>query len=92
MIIFLNSDNVRYKPDRHTKTRIIILACSLAVDELPYNPLHSVVCMGEKPYQFWGDAREPLSIYPSDNEKIDFECKRNDIYSVFSFLELQRSV
>lgn len=89
MIIFLNSDNVRYKLNRHTKTRIIILACSLVVDELPYDPLHFVVCMGEKPYQFWGDAREPLSIYPSD---IDFERKRNDIYSAFSFLELQRSV
>ena len=30
----------------------------LDVYELPYDPLHPVVCMDEKPYQLLGEARD----------------------------------
>jgi len=43
----------------------------LDVYELPYDSSRPVVCMDEKPYQFLGDAREPLPMRPGDNQKID---------------------
>lgn len=55
--------------------------------ELPYNPLHPVVCMDEKPYQLLGEARDSWAMRPGDNRKIDSEYVRNGTCSIFSFIE-----
>lgn len=59
----------------------------LDVYELPYNPMRPVVCMDEKPYQLLEDARKPLPMRPGNNQKIDFEYKRNGTCSIFAFVE-----
>ena len=59
----------------------------LDVYERPYNPMRPVVCMDEKPYQLLGDAREPLSMRPGDDQKIDSEYIRNGTCSIFAFVE-----
>lgn len=59
----------------------------LDIYELPYDPDVPVVCMDEKPYQLLGDAREPLSMRPGDNRKIDSEYTRNGTCSIFDFIE-----
>lgn len=47
--------------------------------------LHSqVVCMDEKPYQFLGEAREPLPVIPGSDRKTDSEYTRNGIVSIFA--------
>ena len=67
-----------------------LVACMedvLDVYELPYNPMRPVVCMDEKPYQLLEDARKPLPMRPGNNQKIDFEYKRNGTCSIFAFVE-----
>lgn len=59
----------------------------LDVYERPYNPAVPVVCMDEKPYQFWGEARQPLPMRPGDDQKIDSEYVRNGTCSIFAFIE-----
>ena len=59
----------------------------LDVYELPYDPLHPVVCMDEKPYQLLGEARDSWAMRPGDNKKIDSEYVRNGICSIFAFIE-----
>ena len=59
----------------------------LDVYELPYNPMRPVVCMDEKPYQLLEDARKPLPMRLGNNQKIDFEYKRNGTCSIFAFVE-----
>jgi len=59
----------------------------LDIYEMPYDPELPVVCMDEKPYQLLGEAREPLSMRPGDDAKIDSEYKRNGICSIFVFVE-----
>lgn len=59
----------------------------LDVYELPYNPMRPVVCMDEKPYQLLEDARKPLPMCLGNNQKIDFEYKRNGTCSIFAFVE-----
>ena len=59
----------------------------LDVYELPYDPLHPVVCMDEKPYQLLGEARDSWTMRPGDNKKIDSEYVRNGICSIFAFIE-----
>lgn len=57
------------------------------VYELPYNPKRPVVCMDGKSYQLLGGAREPLSMRPGDEEKIDLEHVRNGTCSIFAFVK-----
>lgn len=67
-----------------------LVACMedvLDVYELPYNPMRPVVCMDEKPYQLLEDARKPLPMCLGNNQKIDFEYKRNGTCSIFAFVE-----
>ena len=59
----------------------------LDVYELPYDPLHPVVCMDEKPYQLLGEARDSWAMRPGDNKKIDSEYVRNGTCSIFAFIE-----
>ena len=59
----------------------------LDVYELPYDPLHPVVCMDEKPYQLLGEARDSWAMRPGDNKMIDSEYVRNGICSIFAFIE-----
>ena len=59
----------------------------LDVYELPYNPMRPVVCMDEKPYQLLEDTRKPLPMRLGNNQKIDFEYKRNGTCSIFAFVE-----
>ena len=59
----------------------------LDVYELPYNPLHPVVCMDEKPYQLPGEFRAPLPMHPGDDKKVDSEYVRNGTCSIFAFVE-----
>jgi len=59
----------------------------LDIYEMPYNPDLPVVCMDEKPYQLLGEVREPLSMRPGDDAKIDSEYKRNGTCSIFVFVE-----
>lgn len=59
----------------------------LDIYEMPYNPEVPVVCMDEKPYQLFGDAREPLPMRPGDTQKTDSEYVRNGTCSIFVFVE-----
>ncbi len=59
----------------------------LDVYELPYDSKRPVVCMDEKPYQLFGEVREPLPMRPGDDQKIDSEYVRNGTCSIFSFVE-----
>ena len=59
----------------------------LDVYEMPYNPLHPVVCMDEKPYQLLGESREPLPMRKGSNQKIDSEYAREGTCSIFVFTE-----
>lgn len=43
--------------------------------------------MDEKPYQLFWDAREPLPMLPGSDRKTDSEYVRNDIVSIFAFVE-----
>ena len=59
----------------------------LDVYERPYNPLVPVVCMDEKPYQLLGEAREPLSMRPGEDQTVDSEYVRNGTCSIFVCVE-----
>jgi len=59
----------------------------LAVYARPYDRDKPVVCMDEKPYQFLGDAREPLLMRPGSPEKVDYEYIRKGTCSIFIFSE-----
>ncbi len=59
----------------------------LDVYELPYDPLHPVVCMDEKPYQLLGEVRDSWAMRPGDNKKVDSEYVRNGTCSIFAFVE-----
>lgn len=59
----------------------------LDIYELPYNPLHPVVCMDEKPYQLLGETRDPFPIRKGSNQKIDSEYARKGTCSIFVFTE-----
>lgn len=59
----------------------------LDVYELPYSPMHLVVCMDEKPYQLLENIREPLPAHPGNNQKVDSEYKRNGTCRIFIFVE-----
>ncbi len=59
----------------------------LDIYELPYNPMHPVVCMDEKPYQLLGETREPLPVRPCNDRKVDSEYTRNGTCSIFAFIE-----
>ena len=50
------------------------------VYKLPYDPMYLVVCMDEKPYRFLDDEREPLPVWPGDDQKIHSEYKENDTF------------
>ena len=52
----------------------------LDVYSRPYDPLHPVVCMDEKPYQLLGESREPLPMKPGSKKKLDSEYERNGSY------------
>ena len=58
----------------------------LDIYEMPYNPTVPVVCMDEKPYQLFGEAREPLPMRPGDTKKVDSEYIRNGTCSLFVFV------
>lgn len=59
----------------------------LHVYSLPYNPGLPVVCMDEKPYQLFGESREPLQPRPGDIKKLDSEYVRCGTCSIFVFTE-----
>ena len=59
----------------------------LDVYELPYDEKCPVVCMGEKPYQLLGEAREFLPMIPGSDRKTDSEYVRNGTVSIFAFVE-----
>ena len=59
----------------------------LDIYEMPYDPALPVVCMDEKPYQLFGEAREPLPMRPGDTKKVDSEYVRNGTCSIFVFVE-----
>ena len=59
----------------------------LEVYHRPFDPLHSVVCMDEKPYQLLGQAREPLPMKPGLPKREDNEYVRNGTCSIFIFTE-----
>lgn len=59
----------------------------LDVYERPYDEKHPMVCMGEKPYQLLGEAREPLPMRPGDGKKLDSKYVRHDTCSIFVFTE-----
>lgn len=59
----------------------------LDIYEMPCNPELPVVCMDEKPYQCLSNSREPLSMRPGDNQKIDSEYVREGTCSIFIFTE-----
>ena len=47
----------------------------LDIYERPYDALHPVVCMDEKPYQLLGEARKPLPMRPGSNRKVEDQRK-----------------
>lgn len=53
----------------------------------PYDPLHPLWCMDEKPYQILGEARDPLPMRPGDITKYDSDYKRNGTVSIFCFIQ-----
>lgn len=59
----------------------------LDVYSRPYDPLHPVVCMDEKPYQLLGESRDPLPMEPGSKKKLDSEYVRNGTCSIFVFNE-----
>lgn len=59
----------------------------LDIYEQPYNPLHPVVCMDEKPYQLLGESRDPLPMRKGSDQKIDSEYVRRGTCSIFVFTE-----
>ncbi|MDR2596953.1 MAG: hypothetical protein LBC76_06490 [Treponema sp.] len=82
------------------EARIIALACGkapkgyarwtlrlLAVYERPYNDKRPVVKMDEKPYQLFGDLREPLPMKTGSVQREDCEYLRNGTCSIFIFTE-----
>lgn len=59
-----------------SRCRISHMEDVLDVYERPYDELHPVVCMYEKPYQLLGDVRESWAMRPGDDKKVDSEYKR----------------
>lgn len=59
----------------------------LKIYQRPYDPSRPVWCMDEKPYQLFGQSREPLPMRPGDNAKTDSEYVRNGNVSVFYFIQ-----
>lgn len=53
----------------------------------PYDPLHPLWCLDEKPYQILGENREPIPMRRGDVAKIDSEYKRNGTVSVFVMIQ-----
>ena len=64
----------------------------LDIYERPYDALHPVVCMDEKPYQLLGEARKPLPMRPGNNRKVDSEYVRNGTCSIFAFTQPLKGV
>lgn len=50
---------------------------ALDVYELPYDGKCPVVCVDEKPYQLFEEARDSLPIVHGSDPKTDFECVCN---------------
>ena len=59
----------------------------LDVYERPYDPMHPVVCMDEKPYQLLGDVRESWAMRPGDDKKVDSEYERKGTCCIFAMVE-----
>lgn len=59
----------------------------LDIYQLPYDPLHPLWCMDEKPYQILDESREPIPMKPGSIEKIDSEYIRNGTVSIFCFIQ-----
>ena len=57
----------------------------LDICEMSYAP--AIPVMDEKPYQLFGEAREPLPMRPGDTKKVDSEYVRNGTCSIFVFVE-----
>ena len=64
----------------------------LDIYERPYDALHPVVCMDEKPYQLLGEARKSLPMRPGSNRKVDSEYVRNGTCSIFAFTQPLKGV
>lgn len=59
----------------------------LDIYQLPYDPVHPVWCMDEKPYQLLDDSRNPIPMRPGRIEKIDSEYKREGTAAIFCFIK-----
>lgn len=54
---------------------------------LPYNSIHPIVCMDEKPIQLIKEVRTPLPPLPGKPLRIDYEYERNGTANIFLFTE-----
>jgi hypothetical protein len=59
----------------------------LDVYKRPYDPLHPVVCMDEKPYQLLSDIQAGLAMEPGRCAISDYEYKREGSSSIFVAFE-----
>ena len=58
----------------------------LEVYQRPYDPLHPLWCIDEKPYQILDEERKALPMRPGDIKKTDYEYKRNGTVSIFCLI------
>ncbi len=54
--------------------------------EQPYDPVHPLICMDEKPKEIHGHGRDPLPVQPGKDRVEDSEYVRNGHASVFVFI------
>lgn len=59
----------------------------LEVYAMPYDEEIPMICMDEQPFQFLGEAREPIPMKPGSPRKEDYEYVRNGTCSIFIFTE-----
>jgi len=59
----------------------------LEVYKRSYDPKRPVVCVDEMPKQLLMDTRDPLSMYPGEPERFDYEYKRGGVADLFMLFE-----
>lgn len=59
----------------------------LDVYHRPYDESCPVICMDEKPYQLFGETREPITMKPGNVKLVDNEYIRKGTCSIFIFTE-----
>lgn len=53
----------------------------------PYNPLYPVICLDEKSKQLIAEIRTPIPMKPGEDEKYDYEYKRQGTRNIFVSVE-----